>query len=150
MANKYLLPHYHFTHVYVVLHLREFFETRCLNWRNVSFYYLQSLSTNHESWLKHTAEFSSNALKRIGFCLVVFVVTVSMPCVHIRRPKSYVSKKFNTYFQSDGMNEWNFSINKTLFCSCQQIVSKNSLPDRCKTLTTQTMQAKIFKLEVLM
>ena len=67
--------------IWVVLHLtlKEFFLTHCSNWRNGRFYQLHSLSTNHKSWLQHTPEFSSNALKRFVFRLVVFAATVSMP-----------------------------------------------------------------------
>ena len=44
-------------------------------------------------------------LKRIVFCLVVFAAIVSMPCVHIRDIKLYVSQKCSTYFSSSGMNK---------------------------------------------
>ena len=67
------------------------------------------MSTNHESWLQHTAEFSSNTLKRFVFRLVVFLATVRMPCIHIRHPKSYVSQKFNIYFPS---NKWMSKISR--------------------------------------
>ena len=67
-------------------------------------FYLQSFSTNHESWFEYTAESSSNAKKLFVFRLVVFAATVSMPCVHIRHLKLHVSRKFSTYFSLGGMN----------------------------------------------
>ena len=53
---------------------------------------LQSFSANHEDWFEHTAELSSNALKRFVFHLVVFAATVNMPWVHIRHLKLYESR----------------------------------------------------------
>ena len=38
--------------------------------------------------------------------------TVCMPCVHIRHLKLYASRKFSTYFSSDGLNECNFKVSK--------------------------------------
>ena len=73
-------------------------------------YYLQSFSTNHESWLEHAAELSSNTYKQFVFCLVVFAATESMPCVHIRDLKLYVSRKFSTYFSLGGMIKLNFKL----------------------------------------
>ena len=66
---------------------------------------LQSFSTNHESWFEHTAELSSITQKQFVFCLSVFAATVSMPCVHAKHLKLYVSRKFSTYFSLAGMNE---------------------------------------------
>ena len=49
-------------------------------------------------------------LKNEFFRLVELAATVSMPCVHIRHLKLYVSRKFDTYFSLGGMNEWNFKV----------------------------------------
>ena len=43
------------------------------------FFYLQSFSTDHDSWFDHTAELSSNAKKQFVLRLVVLAATVSMP-----------------------------------------------------------------------
>ena len=110
ILNVKVLTPFHFQLVYVVLHLTEKnFSTVTAKTEDMAaffiYIYLQSFSTNRESWFEHTAELSSNASKRFVFRLAVFAATVSMPCVHNRHLKLHVSRKFSTYFSLGGMNE---------------------------------------------
>ena len=56
--------------------LQEFLKPTAKTGEMATFFNLQSVSTNHESWFEHIAEWSSNAEKLFVFHSVVFAATV--------------------------------------------------------------------------